>query len=823
MLQPLPIDPHLPRLLAALREHGAAVLQAPPGSGKTTRVPPALQALDAERQVLVLEPRRLPTRLAARRVAEERGEAVGGSIGYQVRFEERTGPATRVIYVTEGILVRRLLAEPDLPGIHTVVLDEFHERHLNVDLSLALLRRLRDSRRPDLRLVIMSATLDAVPVAAWLGGAPVIEAPGQMFEVAVEHLPYPDERPVEALVASALQRLLDDGLEGDVLIFLPGAAEIRRSLAACNALGREHDLMLCPLHGDMPLEEQDAAIRPGARRKVIFSTNLAESSVTVEGIVAVIDSGLSRTVAQSPWSGLPVMLTERASQASAIQRAGRAGRLRPGRALRLFTRADLESRPRQTPPAIERSDLTETMLAVHGTGAQTLQWFEPPPARALEQAEALLARLGAVEKGRLTELGQRMLELPVHPRQARLVLEAVRHNAAEAGCLLAALLSADRDLKRSTPFSGRREAASTYASSDLLTSLDLFLSARRRNFDAETMQRLELDVATCRLIDRASKQLLRLLGIAASTGQGREADLRHAIFTGFPDRAARARPSPRGIELQLASGETAELAATSVVRDAEFVVALEAEQQHAGRSVKTVVRTASAIEVDWLLDAAREETELLWNAATERVESVWRLRYDALVLEESRGPAKDGGALLLAAAQKVGARAFGDVEPFLARYAFVRRTFPERALPDLDVDAALKRLAHGRSSFAEMRARGLLTVLRDQVRDQRWIDQMAPLTLNLPTRRRPLPIHYEPDKTPWVAAPMQDFFGRRDSPTIAAGRVALVLHLLAPNQRPIQVTSDLAGFWERHWPQVRRELSRRYPRHRWPEDPLTSG
>jgi ATP-dependent helicase HrpB len=345
-VQALPIDPILPEIVASLRAHPTLVLEAPPGAGKTTRVPRALlDAGMAERgEIVVLEPRRLAARMAARRVAEELGEAVGGTVGYEVRFEEASSARTRIRFVTEGVLARKLLASPDLTGVAAVLLDEFHERHLQGDFALALVERLRRTRRPDLRLVAMSATLATAPLAAHLG-APVIRSEGRLHEVTLEHLPAPDDRPLASQVASAVRQLVSTGLDGDVLVFLPGAGEIRRARETCEKLAAEADLLIVPLHGDLSPEEQDVAVRRASRRKVILSTNVAESSVTIDGVVAVVDSGLARVASQAPWSGLPRLRVEKISRASAVQRAGRAGRTRPGRCLRLYTRADFDVRP----------------------------------------------------------------------------------------------------------------------------------------------------------------------------------------------------------------------------------------------------------------------------------------------------------------------------------------------------------------------------------------------------------------------------------------------------------------------------------------------
>ncbi|HVV85420.1 MAG TPA: helicase-related protein, partial [Kofleriaceae bacterium] len=433
-LAPLPIDDVLPALVAAVRARGAAVLVAPPGAGKTTRVPGALldAGLAGAGDVAVLEPRRLAARLSAARVASERGGRLGDEVGYEVRFDRKVSGATRIRFVTEGVLTRQLLADPTLSGTGIVILDELHERHLAGDLALALVRRLQRGPRPDLKLVAMSATLEPGPVAAFLGdaagAAPLVESRGRVFPVEVEHAAEPDERLLGKQVASAVRRLVADGLDGDVLVFLPGAGEIRRAADDLAELATRHDLLVLPLHGDLSADEQDRAVARAERRKIILATNVAETSITIDGVVAVIDSGLARVARHAPWTGLASLMIEPIARSSATQRAGRAGRTRPGRCLRLYTRHDHDTRRERDAPEIARTDLAEAALELHAQGEADLAafpWFEAPPAAALAAADELLVRLRAVDaRGAVTPLGRRMLRFPAHPRQARLLVEA---------------------------------------------------------------------------------------------------------------------------------------------------------------------------------------------------------------------------------------------------------------------------------------------------------------------------------------------------------------------------------------------------------------
>lgn len=827
---PLPIDPLLPRIVASLRTAPSLVLEAPPGAGKTTRVPWALVegGLLGSGQVIVLQPRRLATRLAAARVAEELGQRVGEAAGYQVRFEEVSGPKTRLLYLTEGVLARRLLSDPELRDVGAVILDEFHERHLQGDLALAMLRSLQ-SRRKDLKLVVMSATLEGAPVARYLGDCPCLRAEGRRFEVELEHLAAPDSRPVEAQVLSALKRLVSSGASGDVLVFLPGASEIRRSLEACGEYAQRHDFELCALHGDLSSAEQDRAVRPAERRKVILSTNVAETSVTIAGVGAVIDSGLAKVASHSPWSGLPALKVAKVSKASAIQRAGRAGRTRQGRCLRLYTRADFEARPEHETPEIRRMDLADSVLALRAGGVVDLSafpFFEAPPAAALEAAELLLRRLGAVRAdGGVTEIGRRLLRFPVHPRQARLIVEAERRGVASQGAAVAALLG-ERDLRpeaRARVGAESRVLRINSGPSDLLELLD------------RLEQGAGVDRAAARAVDRVRGQLSRLLDRRAprpKTPEAEEEALLLSVLAGYPDRVARRR-RPHQPELLMFGGGSATLSEASVVREPELLVAVDAEER-AGKGPSVVVRLASKIEPEWLLELCpgelSEVDRLEWNPALARVDQVARFSYGNLVLEETRKPAppsEEAARLLAAQALAAGAERFvpgEELNRWMARLETAAQAFPEAGFPapgDELVREALNELCRSARSFPELEGPALLAALQARLSPQQRgiLSRETPERVALPGGRQ-VKVSYQRGKAPWVESRLQDFFGLSRGPAVCQGRVPLVLHLLAPNRRAVQVTTDLAGFWSRHYPAIRKELSRRYPRHAWPEDPL---
>ncbi len=770
----LPIDALLPEIARSLQVSRNLVIEAAPGAGKTTRVPPVLLNL-VPGEVLVLEPRRIAARLAARRTAAEMGEQVGESVGYQVRFDEVSGPRTRLRFLTEGVLTRRLLSDPDLRGVDAVVLDEFHERHLETDLALALLKRMQ-GRRPELRIVVMSATLDAGPVAAFLGNCPVLRSSGKVYELQVRHRPY-SAAPLEQQVRAALEDLLRAGHCGHVLVFLPGAAEIRRAMRECEGAARGANALVLPLHGDLSPDDQDRAIAPNTRQKIIFSTNIAESSVTIEGVTAVIDSGLARSAAYSPWSGLPTLQVGRISRASAIQRAGRAGRTGPGVVLRLYPQADFAQRPEHDLPEILRSDLGGLCLSLRAMQVSSifeLAWLDPPPDGAVQQAEDLLARLAAHEGD-----AEKLARLPLPPRLARVVVDAAKRNVAEEGVAAAALLS----------------AGTRFEVPDLLRALDL-------PRDANT--------------ERQRQQLRRLIR-SPRQSSGDEDALLLAVLSGFPDRVARRRA---GNLLLLANGVSAELLGSPPAY--EFMTVLDAEVR-SDRQMP-IVRMTARIEPEWLLDLfpdqVREEVSVEWNQAAERVEVISALRYGALVLEESRsgrGDPHEVAQLLADKALQAGVERFVDAEALqqtLARIRFSGLTEPDAA-------GALRELCTGLRSFTELRdaAAGLLPAL--EARAGSSLRDLAPTSVRLPGGRQ-TKVRYDAGRPPWVESRLQDFFGMTETPRIGPDKTPVVVHLLAPNRRAVQTTTDLAGFWGRLYPQVRRELMRRYPRHAWPEDPLTS-
>lgn len=793
----LPVDARLPAISGALASNPNLVLEAPPGAGKTTRVPAALLHAGYGK-VLVLEPRRLATRLAARRVAAELGESVGETVGYHIRFERQAGPRTRLHFMTEGVLTRTLLAERGLPGVGCVVLDEFHERHLEGDLALALLLRLQRASRPDLRLVVMSATLESGRVAAGMGHCPVIRTQGRLHPLETLYTPAAPGQ-LEARATEAVEGLLEQP-GGDILVFLPGAAEIRRCQRRLDRAAGHFGVLVLPLHGDLPPAEQDRAVSPADRRKVILSTNVAESSITIEGVTAVVDSGLARVASDSAWTGLPRLELRRISRASARQRAGRAARSAPGTAIRLYPEADFLSRPEHDEPEISRRELARLLLDVKAAGLgaiSELPWLDAPPEAAVEAAERLLRRLGATDaSGRLAEFGERMAALPIHPRLAALIVRADAAGRGEQACAAAAALSGGERLPEAAPHASRS---------------DLFVLVEAA--DGGRLKRLE-------------KQLRSAARPRRDTAHGDEALLRAALAA-FPDRVARRR---RGRELRMVGGISVEQAANSTVQS-DLMTVLEIEERP--EQGLPLARLVSEIEPEWLFDIEgaelSERVTVEWNRQAERVEALSAVLYKDLVIEQSpvAAPAEEAAKLLARMAVEAGVGRFADAGKLAAlknRWDFAAAFSGLPAFDEGFVEAALERLSMDRKSFSELERatrgggleRTLLAMLDGAQR--RALDELAPERIELPGGRR-APVSYREGQPPAVASRLQDFFGMKTTPRVARGQVAVTVELLAPSRRPVQVTQDLEGFWTRHYPQIRRELMRRYPRHAWPENP----
>jgi ATP-dependent helicase HrpB len=811
----LPIDTVLPALLAALDGYRGAVLQAPPGAGKTTRVPLAL--LDAPwlagGRIVMLEPRRLAARGAAARMAAVLGEAVGETVGYRVRMDSRVGPRTRIEVVTEGIFLRRIQADPELAGVAAVLFDEFHERNLDADLSLALALEVQGALRPELRLVAMSATLDGGPVCALLGGVPLVTSEGRAFPIETRFAePTAGER-IEAAMARTVRRALAEEA-GGILAFLPGRGEIAAARRLLDEAALPAGVDVVELHGDLSLDAQDAAIRrPAAgRRKVVLATAIAETSLTIEGIRVVVDSGLARQTRFDPRSGMNRLETARVSRASADQRRGRAGRLEPGVCYRLWSEPADRALIAHSAPEILRADLVPLALelARWGAAADALRWLDPPPAAALGQGRELLMRLGALDRdGRITPHGRAMADLGVHPRLAHMLQRAAEEGCVPLASRIAALLG-ERDPLRGGP--GRRTDA------DLRSRLELLEGGRDSAADRRTLARVR----------EGARDLQRRLGTAPGGGDSGASPGR-LLAMAYPDRIGQRR-GPGLFRLSGGRGATLDEADPLAAAELLAVADLDAHGANA-RIFLAAPLTRAELEAEYAGELRREEV-VEWDARDQAVLARRRLCFGALVLEDEalpRPPAEARLAALLAGIRQMGPGCLpwsAEHQRWRERVAFLRREDGGR-WPDLS-DAALMDSLEGwlapwlegvsrRGHLAGIDLGSALHGLLDWTQRQE-LDRLAPTHVSVPSGSR-LPIDYAGD-IPVLAVRLQEMFGLAQTPAVLGGRVPLLLHLLSPAQRPVQVTRDLAGFWASSYREVRKDLAGRYPRHAWPDDPL---
>ena len=789
----LPIDAFVERIASSLRQARAVVVVAQPGAGKTTRVPPTLAD---DGPLILLQPRRVAARAIASRIAEERGWTIGREVGWQVRFERRFARETRLLVVTEGVLTARLQADPLLSDFRTIVFDEFHERSIHSDVAMALAKQAWRAR-PDLRIAVMSATLDAGPVSAFFDGCPVVDVPGRLYPVEITYAP-------GQLVAPAALEVLGQ-TAGDVLCFLPGAAEIRRAVDDIQREVTRREIDVLPLHGSLDGETQDAAIRPSSRRRIVVATNIAETSLTVPGVTAVVDSGWQKVARYDSDRAIDSLDLERISADSAEQRAGRAARQGPGVVRRLWDARD-RLRPHREPD-IHRVDLSAAVLDVIAWGGdpRELEWFEAPSETTLTGALSLLERLGLVDHGKLTAIGEQVRQLPLHPRLGRMLVAA---GGAVEMARAAALLS-ERHL-----LPPRRAATR----SDLLSALDdwgtMPVHVQRVARDIESIGSRTSSVAS-------GPSLTALAGSASSpvasgfrrTDRLSETDFLKAVLAGYPDRVA-ARREPRSSRVRLGSGTGAMVGSESGVVEGEFLVALDLQAVGrkpggtAGPSREPMIRVASVVDRDWLQP---NNVELVhrFDADTGTVKAVRVDRYDALVVAEhpERPDPVTAAALLAEAWRRRGPTA--DDTRLLRRLRFAGQQ-------EVDLDMLLRTAAGDARSLSDVRlSRALPAHLRHA------LDSHAPESLLVPTGRT-VPLEYADDGSLSASVKLQELFGLGETPRIGPRKEPVLLTLLAPNGRPVQITRDLRSFWERTYPEVRKELRGRYPKHPWPEDPWTA-
>jgi ATP-dependent helicase HrpB len=850
----LPIDSRLEEIVQTVQQHPISIVQAPPGSGKTTRVAPALLHAStgastgfAHRRIYLLQPRRLAARSVAQRIAAENSWDLGREVGYHVRFEKRYQRETNLIVATEGVLLRRLQDDATLGDTGIVLLDEFHERSLDADLLLGMLMQLQASVRDDLRIVIMSATLDSEQLSTHLGQAPIVRTEGRLYPVAVRYRPPAFRQPITETMSVCLVEIAKQH-PGDILAFLPGQGEIHRVREALSQAGSLKDFDIYPLYGSLPLEEQTKIIEPGLRRRIVLATNVAETSLTIEGIRVVVDSGLARVMRFDPSVGLDRLCLEPIALDSATQRTGRAGRTAEGLCYRLWDEASHRSRAATLEPEVRRIDLASAVLQLYRWGhtdIMTFPWVTPPRLEAVEAAIRLLEKLGAIDQQTLTAWGMKLLRLPLHPRLGRMVLEGSRAGYLRPIALVAAMLS-ERD-----PFQSQRLAAGSLGKTAAAGSPPIATHTPRR-WRSDTVQRWEAiesflqrgDPATVfgtlqrgavQTIVKAAQDIERSVppeDIADRVSDNSvEQAIMQALLRGFPDRLAKRRSagSPTGL---MVGGRAVQLAPTSGVQQAELFLGIDVDG--GGHGPNALVRQASAVELDWLVGPLRSQREeLFFHPSQQQVVARRREYWDDLLLSETPMAVENRQAaaeLLYRQALMAWERVFpADDEELVAlvqRCRWLKRVAPEVELPDLSLEAlqaVCRQLCEQCRSFAELRKApwqdwisGLFS--GDQLR---VLERQAPRRLEVPSGSS-LRLTYEPGKAPILAVKIQEVFSWKETPRLAFGRVPVLLHLLAPNSRPQQVTDDLASFWATGYPMVKKELKRRYPKHAWPDDPANA-
>lgn len=831
---PLPIDTILPELKEAVLRSFSVVLHAPPGAGKTTRVPLALLDLipPEKGRIIMLEPRRIAAVSAARWMALLLGEEVGETVGYSIRFDRKVSDKTRIEVVTEGILTRRMQSDPGLEGIAMVIFDEFHERSIHADLALSLFLDLRNLR-DDLKILVMSATLECGPISSLLGGAPVITSEGRIFPVEERYIPDRKDIPVTERIVNTVHAALKE-TSGDILVFLPGAGEIHncseslRPFIEQKGTGRKNSqISLHPLYGDLPFEEQERAILPSNLRKIVLATNIAETSLTIEGVQVVVDSGLTRRLQYNPSTGMNRLITVTVSKASAEQRKGRAGRLGPGVCYRLYSKQTFQAMMPFTPPEILVSDLSSLVLELAVWGVKDplkLSWLDAPPASAWESAHLLLTELGALDgKGIVTPAGKIMARLPLHPRLARLVQRAEELGCTRLGADLSALLS-ERDVIRKS----RSDNMAYSKEADISARLDILQQWRK---SGETP--VNADVRSLRSVERTSKQLMRLMTNRSTTKNTADEEMiSRLLLCAFPDRVAKLREEGKGRFL-LSQGRGVRLSPLSSLIKSPFIIAVNVD---AGDKAEGFVHLAAPLDEGTIRQECSEQIKALrrveWDKKDLKIVATVEEQLGSVILSTRPfNPLDEEVVPLLCEVIRStpsGMLKFTkEFRQFQGRVALMQRSFPEEKWPELSdeqltsipEDWLLPWLGRIRSAQA-LSNLDILPALRALFsrEQQRLIEERAPVFIIVPSGSR-IAIDYASGDIPVLAVKLQEMFGLADTPKIAEGRAKVLLHLLSPARRPVQITQDLKGFWNSSYQMVRKEMKGKYPKHPWPDDP----
>jgi ATP-dependent helicase HrpB len=840
----LPIYEIEHEIIARLKSDRRLILSAPTGSGKSTQVPQMLlkHGLLGNGQVVVLQPRRLATRLLAARVASELDVKLGEEVGYQIRFENVTSAKTKIRFVTEGVLLRQMIEDPHLRGVSAILFDEFHERHLYGDITLAQALDQQEQFRPDLMLVVMSATLNAQELETYLAPCARLASTGRTFPVDVEYLPYRSGQnapPAWETAADVFQNFVRSGGQGDVLVFMPGGFEISQTIEAIRNTSGAKGYIILPLHGELQPRDQDAAVARYDRPKVVVATNVAETSITIDGVRLVIDSGLARIARYDANRGINTLLVEKISQANAEQRTGRAGRTAPGRCIRLWSRSEQDERPPQELPEIRRLDLAEVVLTLKAAGVEnlrTFRWLEKPDEISLTHAEELLGDLGAVgHDKRITPIGRKMLAFPVHPRYARMLLAAQEYRCVHQASLVAALTqgrdllirNAGKDVE-----SAREDLFGDQAGSDFWILMRAWNYAAKNQFRIDFCRQLGIHAVTARQVGPLFEQFLRIAkaeGLDTEPREVKDEALQKCILIGFSDRVAK-RMDQGTLRCELVHGRRGVLARESKVHHSPLFVAAEIREiEGRDREMNTILSLGTAIEVEWLRELFPEDitsdVHVQFDAQQKRVLAAELLRFRDLPLAAKRidPPPAEQSAKILADEILAGRLQLPNwdqsVEQWLARLSFICTHCSELQLPNISNDDKkdiIQQLCHGATSYKDIKEREVKPVVVGWLsQSQReLLDKHAPERLALPNGRTPK-VNYEPGKSPFISLRIQELYDVNQTPKIALGRVPLTVHILTPGMKPVQVTQDLANFWKEHYPKIKSELQRRYPKHFW--------
>lgn len=831
-------------ILRTLQGGNRMVLVAPTGSGKTTQVPQML--LDAgmarDKMIVVLQPRRVAARTVAARVASERQGKLGAEVGYQIRFDDHTSVGTRICFVTEGILLRWLQDDRTLGNIGAVVFDEFHERNLLSDVALALVKHLQQTQRPDLVMLVMSATLDAEPVAAYLDSCPILISEGQSYPVEVGYLPFPDLRPITAQAAEAVERIINDDAPGDILVFMPGRGEINGTLDALRSMRTRERVACIPLHGELEPQEQDGAFAPNALRKIIVATNVAETSITIDGIRHVVDSGVARVARYDAERGIGTLLLEPISRASADQRKGRAGRTAPGTCHRLWTVIGHKDREERNTPEIQRSDLAEVVLLLHSLGIQeaaTFDWLDKPDPQAVERAERLLTMLGALHQGDLTPIGRQMLRLPMHPRYSRMLIEASQRGCVPDAALCAALVSG-RDLlarldREDAQTKAAREMFEDSQNSDFITLMRAYDFAKASGFSFDRCRSYGINAQVARQVEQTCQQILNaahqqsLYDRAAVPARNNDEALLRCLMAGFVDQLAKRRV-PGKPECDLTEQRSGQLVRESMVQEAPFFVAANLREMPSRGSVPlTLLSLATAVQPAWIAEMFPQHlsttVEHLFDAQNKRVAAMKVVRYRDLVIEQKAqqrdlDPVASGRCL--AEAHRAGAFELPLIDhrlkQFIARVNLVHATLPELEFPIIDAEAitaCLARAFTGLTLVKEAQAAPLLAAFHQHLAAGQvsWLDELVPLSIPWPGGGT-VKVSYV-NESPEAQVKLHECFALQEHPSLCEGRLPVVLSLCTPDGKRLATTTDWPTFQTREWPKHRQAVAKKFSGLLW--------